>query len=72
MTLYPVHEIDPFSKNFKIFVSFAVASTTVWVGRLPRGTHPDTLYDIFSEHGDVKNIDVCITVESPSPPLMFI
>jgi len=35
-----------------------VASTTVWVGRLPRGTHPDTLYEIFSEYGDVKNIDM--------------
>ena len=36
---------------------FLVASVTLWVGRLPKGSY-DMLMQAFGEFGEIKNIDV--------------
>ncbi|XP_057306144.1 SR-related and CTD-associated factor 4-like [Hydractinia symbiolongicarpus] len=35
-----------------------VASTTIWIGRLPKGCHPDVVRNAFSEFGEIKSIDL--------------
>ena len=40
---------------------FLVASVTLWVGRLPKGSY-DMLMQAFGEFGEIKNIDVCTII----------
>lgn len=35
-----------------------VASTTIWIGRLPKGCHPDVVRNAFSVFGEIKSIDL--------------
>ena len=40
---------------------FLVASVTLWVGRLLKGSY-DMLMQAFGEFGEIKNIDVCTII----------